>query len=430
MALNKDYTKHIGRIVTPSLGSDPELFIATTSGTVIGAEKVIPKGGLFGGSQGMAKPSIVLDGVQVELHPRPDHCRARIANDFKAIFTKLDQQLKEKGASASFNPVVTLSKDEMASLSKAAQQLGCAPSRNVYDPNATIKVPKGFRMRSAGGHIHVSAVTYNREGTRSECINSTPQKIERFVKICDLFLGIPGVLLDRDPQAAVRRKVYGRASEHRTPSYGIEYRVLSNYWLRSYQLMSFVYGMARQSCNVFAKGITYPAINNQWDGAEELFRRVDFEKVRKAINTNNVDMAWKQWDGIESFIEEFCVDGQSGLWSGESLPSFRFFAKKVQEKGLEYWFPEDPMTHWTNIPEGHTENDKGYAGWETYLIKAVQDKRVDVEVDDVIARLTAPIVINAPRPTRKRIPKVAPKPGISVAALATNLMSNLKGAAV
>ena len=386
MPLTNDATRHIVRFYQPVLGSDPELFVAT-KGQVIGAEKVIPKEGLK-----TTKSSIVLDGVQLELHPTPNNCRALIANDFKAIFIKLKAQLDAKGATASFDPLIKMDKQELAKLSEQARILGCAPSKNVANPTATIKVPKNFRTRSAGGHIHVQLMSGQNYNYHPYNTPIQPANIEVLIKLFDCLVGLPSVLIDRDPHNAERRKLYGRASEYRdytqgaAGGLGVEYRVLSNYWLRSYQLMSFVHGMIRQATNIyFAQWPHYNA--HYWNAPQELFSRVDIEKVWEAINKNNYHLALKQWEGVESFIDEFCADTQSGLWSGASLPSFRFFAKQVKEKGLSYWFPEEPMAHWCNIPEGHQFNDDGFAGWESFIMNLVTNVKSDVEVDDVITRL-------------------------------------------
>ncbi len=44
----------------------------------------------------------------------------------------------------------------------------------------------------------------------------------------DLFLGLPSAGADKQGK---RRELYGKAGRYRPTSYGIEYRVLSNYWL-------------------------------------------------------------------------------------------------------------------------------------------------------------------------------------------------------
>ena len=385
MPLTTDTNRHIKRLYRPTLGSDPELFVAA-GGQIVGAEKVIPKEGLK-----TSKSSIVLDGVQLELHPAPNNCRGLIANDFKAIFMKLKQQLDLKGATASFEPLIKMNKQELAKLSDQARLLGCAPSKNVADPTATIKVPKNFRTRSAGGHIHVQLMSsgYDYHPWNQPLL---PKNVEVLIKLYDCMVGLPSVLIDRDPHNAERRKLYGRASEYRdytqgaAGGLGVEYRVLSNYWLRSYQLMSFVHGMIRQATNVYFT--QWPHWNTfAWDAPSELLARVDIEKVWEAINKNNYHLALKQWEGVESFIDEFCIDDQSGLWSGAALPNFRFFAKQIKDKGISYWFPEEPMHHWCNIPEGHQFNDDGFAGWESFIINLVTNVRSDVTVDDVIIRL-------------------------------------------
>ena len=46
------------------------------------------------------------------------------------------------------------------------------------------------------------------------------------------------MLLD---DGAKRRELYGKAGAYRVKPYGVEYRVLSNFWLKSPALMQWVY---------------------------------------------------------------------------------------------------------------------------------------------------------------------------------------------
>ena len=70
------------------------------------------------------------------------------------------------------------------------------------------------------------------------------------VKILDIVVGNTCVIMDRAPSQVERRKVYGRAGEYRLPAHGIEYRTLSNFWLRSYQLTHLVFSLARFAINI------------------------------------------------------------------------------------------------------------------------------------------------------------------------------------
>jgi len=372
-------------IYSPSFGADPELFL-TQNGNIIGAEKVIPKAGI----NVAGNTKIVLDGVQVELHLSPSTCRATLGNTMRALFKQLHYTLsKSEGLSASFAPVVEVSKKEMDSLDEAAKQLGCAPSLNTYDPKATIKVAKDFRQRSAGGHIHIGL---QQMIALKQSIQKDPKK---FIDLMDIFVGLPSVMIDRDPSVAERRKVYGRAGEYRLPSYGIEYRTLDNFWLRSYQLMSFVFGMSKIATNIY--GISYvPHIDfnesliKNWDAAKIIFDSVDLKKVQKAINTNDYDLARELWQPVAKFIRTY-IPKQDSRGNGTqdyifaldaaNVDNFQYFCDEIHKKGIERWFPQEPMDHWLGLEDGHG------IGWEAFLTQVVGGMRKYDELSEVIASL-------------------------------------------
>jgi len=76
------------------------------------------------------------------------------------------------------------------------------------------------------GHIHIGYSDHNMD------LNM------RIIQSMDLFLGVPSILLDTDED---RRKMYGKAGEFRHKSYGVEYRVLSNFWLQSEEHVEWVF---------------------------------------------------------------------------------------------------------------------------------------------------------------------------------------------
>lgn len=83
--------------------------------------------------------------------------------------------------------------------------------------------------RTTAGHIHLGAIELKDQSL-----------VEQTVKVLDLFLGVPSVLIDPERE---RRKLYGKAGCFRFgKSYvGLEYRSLSNFWLKSEELMGWVY---------------------------------------------------------------------------------------------------------------------------------------------------------------------------------------------
>lgn len=331
----------------PTLGCDPEFFFLR-GGKVVGAEKVLtpakhtPKSPL--GALNSTLHGLVIDGVQCELNPSASTCRETLAGGLTAAFRTLRDHLSTMGeVKASFSSVVEVSKDELDSLSDRAKVFGCAPSLNSYDKAASVTTDAAtYLKRSAGGHIHMGLGAYPDLFTQRTAL----------VPLFDILVGGVGVLLDRDPEAAERRKTYGRAGEHRLPAHGIEYRTLSNWWLRAYPLMSGVFGLARLAAGVQAT-----------PGAADALRSlVNQEKVVEAINTNNVDLAWENFEGIKTFLRDRVAPYSTHSLTSGTLPTFERFARGVQERGIEHYFPEDPLTHWC---AGTAQ--RGGQGWEGFL---------------------------------------------------------------
>ena len=67
----------------------------------------------------------------------------------------------------------------------------------------------------------------------------------------DFFLGLPSVLYDADTE---RRKLYGKAGAMRYKPYGVEYRTLSNAWLKNKNRMKQVATNAIIGVNEFFNG--------------------------------------------------------------------------------------------------------------------------------------------------------------------------------
>lgn len=351
------------------MGCDPELFLATKDGKIIGAEKVIPAHGL---TTGTATSKIILDGVQVEFNPRPSHCRPYLGDELRATFTKLRAHLKTLGTvEASFRTVVEIDKAELDSLSDKAKQLGCAPSNNLYDQNAAVTVSGDtYNKRSAGGHIHLDLSSISVGAHIASCQIDLRKYAEELVPLHDCFVGLPSVFIDRDPLAPERRKVYGRAGEYRLPCYGLEYRTLSNFWLRSYQLMSLVFGLSRLA--IATLGTKYyvkpeKTGRNGWDAPGVLMNAVDLGLVRDAINQNDIALAKRAFDPVKQFIREHVPNYTNYGVHTQDIEAFEHFCKRIEDKGLEYWFPQDPVEHWCKLPHTH-----GAIGSEAFFAQHVR----------------------------------------------------------
>lgn len=344
------------------LGCDPEFFFEKNN-KIIGSEKVIDISNGLKRDNLTGASKFIVDGVQAELNPRPNTCREQLANEIGACFYMLLKHIeKDKDLKVNFKQTVKITKKELNSLAESSRRFGCSPSKNP-DPKSrnivSTRNPATYMYRSAGGHIHLGT-TSNYPTDPINCLMHEP---ERLVNMLDVIVGNTCVLIDRDPGNIERRKVYGRAGEYRTPSYGLEYRTLSNFWLRSYALMSFVFSLCRYTTSLMA--CSTPGR----DFEAEIMSRVDMKDIRRAINRNDAKLARENFEKVRPIIEAITPEGQNFPLTKNGIEDFLYFV----EKGLDHWFKEeDTLKQWVKIGAG---NGRGY-GWESYLINVVRHERM------------------------------------------------------
>jgi len=338
-----------------NIGCDPEFFFEK-KGKIIGAEKVLDEQGLldnldvaFGQKK---KPIVIIDGVQAELNPTQNNCRQSLASNITHCFIELHKKISsDKDLSLQFNSVKEISAEELDSLSEKSKKFGCAPSKNIDNKEHKITVnPTEYKTRACGGHIHLGYYSEN------DTIHQTLKHPKDIVPLLDLLVGNTAVLMDRDMGNIERRKLYGRAGEYRTPDHGVEYRTLSNFWLRAYPLASWAWGMSRM-CVLLANQSTPK--NNY---IKEFLGKVKRDDVVKAINNNDFDLAYKNFKKIEDLLYKVTAN-KGGFPMIEGFKDeFHYFI----EKGLDYWFKEEPMAHWMGLA------DSGTTGWERFMENVVR----------------------------------------------------------
>lgn len=332
---------HVIQYHIVSFGADPEFFFSK-GGKVIGAEKVLdPKGEGY----------LTIDGVQGEFNVVPNTCRQSFSTNLSLCFNQLAVALQAKGVTADFSQMVSVTPKEMKSLSKQSQQFGCEPSENAYErTEISVKDASKYMKRSAGGHIHIG---HNGDPKLMTAFQN-PAKV---VRMLDILLGNTCVLIDKDPGNVERRKLYGKAGEYRLPAHGLEYRTLSNFWLRSYQIMSFVLGMARFAVNA--------SLSEEFE--RDILALVDMDNIRKAIDTNDFDLALKNFMAIAELVQNTSYETSPGTGPLEGIRMERFMY--FIERGLD-WFSPDVLDHWL------THNYRDRYGWENFLEYIVEPQRV------------------------------------------------------
>lgn len=280
------------------MGGDPEFFIEK-NGKIVPAEIIERKyPEIFVRTQknryGLKRyqTHLIKDGIALEMNFIPSFCREIVAGRVYSGFEKLSPLLRD-GYKVSKKSYIKIPKRYMESLNFDSLNFGCKPSNNVYIGNnlRPEENPFNFPYRSAGGHIHFGFTN----ATQIQQQALTERK-NLLIKGLDVVVGNTAVLIDKDIINKERRKVYGKAGEYRDTSYGIEYRTLSNFWLWSESLMSLIFGLARE--------VVYMVADDNENLINELLKLVDQDRVREAIDTNNVEMAYHNYNQIKDYLIE------------------------------------------------------------------------------------------------------------------------------
>lgn len=148
----------------------------------------------------------------------------------------------------------------------------CEPDFDVW--NECINTPADLSltsMRSAGGHISIG------------WDNPTQEQQLDMVKAMDATVGLESVLLDFDTE---RKKLYGKAGCFRFREYGIEYRSLSNFWIKSDESLQWSWNTTMKAINLVN--------SNKIEEVKELGIY-----IVEAINTNNKELAQELLNKIE-----------------------------------------------------------------------------------------------------------------------------------
>jgi len=265
------------KLIKNTIGTDPEFFLKR------GDELVSSQTAKIRGTK--EKPATLKSGGTIQ--------RDNVAVEFATVPAKNGSDFVEKirdclkdtyeilpeGHDIIAEPSAVL--DESHLQDPEAQEFGCDPDFDAYTVSVNEKPwcgDSGFR--SCGAHIHVGCLDENGKAIEGlEFLLEFEGKIN-VVKAMDLFHGIISTVLDNSEAAIKRRELYGKAGCHRPTDYGVEYRVLSNYWMKSPQLVMLMDALTRDALALVASG-----------KLESILEAVGEETLQDTINTGNVEKA-------------------------------------------------------------------------------------------------------------------------------------------
>ena len=216
------------------LGCDPELFVYDRS-----TKKFISAHDMIPGSKDepyhVPCGAIQRDGVAAEFNIDPCSDREGFLFNINRVMDDLSHRVKKVNIDyvLAAEPVATFDKEYFDALPPEPKVLGCNPDFNAYTgkPNNPPHTTECFR--TVAGHIHIGwgefFDIYNPDHLRVCC---------EVVKQLDTILYPNSMSWDKDTK---RRTLYGRMGSFRPKHYGVEYRPLSNAFLRDADIIRYVF---------------------------------------------------------------------------------------------------------------------------------------------------------------------------------------------
>ena len=220
---NTDVETGIKPMAGMTFGCDPELFVLNTkTNKFVTAEGLIP--GTKAEPYAVKDGAVQVDGMAAEFNIDPVSTFADFDAKIQSVMDQLGKMLP-KDHKLVQSPAVVFDEDVWNDTPMKAKELGCTPDFNAW--TGEVNPPPhcdNERLRTASGHLHI--------GWTNDASMSDIQHIAAcrdLVRQLDYYLGAWSIQQDPDP---TRRLLYGKAGAMRFKPYGVEYRVLSNFWLK------------------------------------------------------------------------------------------------------------------------------------------------------------------------------------------------------
>lgn len=269
------------------VGADPEAFVFNAR-----KQPWVPVGYVLGTKTApfiVKDGAIQIDGLAVEWNIDPASNEEDFVSRLKSVFSEIQKKIPNfLTSTVEIVPTAEFVKQTVQVLQPDQVALGCMPDWNAYTeeinppPSMPNNDPYQQLMRTAAGHVHAGwtkNIKVQDENHKADCFLA--------VKQLDYYLGIPSLYWDDDKK---RRELYGKAGACRVKPYGVEYRVLSNQWLRGIKnqeeedLMGFVYRQTVKALKDLKKGVS--AFDRYGDIARTLINAgnrpgKDYDTIRK-----------------------------------------------------------------------------------------------------------------------------------------------------
>lgn len=257
------------------VGCDPEVFVKqdgvfkSAHGLIKGDKK---------NPQKINRGAVQVDGMALEFNIDPAASEDEFCLNVQDVFAAMCAMVP--GYEVVATPVATFDPEYMKQQPEEALELGCDPDFNAWNGMANPR-PNGDRaFRTASGHVHIGWT----DGVDTASGIHLAQA-NAVVKQMDFYLGLPSLLYDSDTK---RREMYGKAGACRYKSYGVEYRTLSNAWLKSESLMRWVFRSVQKGMADLMQG---KALVDTFGDVQEIINTSNITEAKAIIKHAKLEVA-------------------------------------------------------------------------------------------------------------------------------------------
>lgn len=255
------------------VGSDPECW-ASLKGKIVSAHNLIK--GTKDAPFKVRNGAVQVDGLALEFNIDAASTEDQFCMNINDVIAQMQAMIPDH--EIVIQPVAHFDPEYMKAQPKEALELGCTPDFNGWTGDANPK-PDGDRpFRTASGHVHIG-------WTNGKCIDDMGHLsvCRDVVKQMDFFLGLPSLMYDADTQ---RREMYGKAGCYRPKSYGVEYRTLSNAWLKSDASKKWVFRAVQAGIEALLSG---RLLTDKYGDIQDIINNSDLKKANAIIKLEKLE---------------------------------------------------------------------------------------------------------------------------------------------
>lgn len=244
-------TKSIDKIL---IGADPEFGVFDKKiNRLVSAHDLIP--GTKNEPHKVNGGAIQVDGLMVEINIDPAETADQFISNKNKVLAELRKWLPEDRYNFIFEPVIVFDPGYFDSLPEEVKMLGCSPDFDAWHSGGINPPPEPIHglpsLRTCSGHIHIG-------WTSDADVTDTSHlwDCRSIVRLLDCHLYER--LLKKADKDFIREKMYGKLGSFRPKSYGVEWRVPSNWWMKNDQSTKVMFIAVRDTM----RRIIYPSDHN------------------------------------------------------------------------------------------------------------------------------------------------------------------------